>query len=515
MRKVIKMWNAGYVSELDYTYGYYSEFNPTTLQFALTYNSFEPPEIRHACELGFGQGLTLAFNANTTAITWYGTDFNPSQANFVKKIIEADVTDKHITDEDFAAFCSRTDLPKFDFIALHGVWSWISDENRKLIMKFIHEKLNVGGVVYVSYNTEAGWTSMLPMRKLMLHYIDRNLPPHTPLPEKINAAINFMEQLLETNPKFFVANPNAAERIKLMKNQPIKYIAHEFFNKDWEPTNFPEMQNEMTTAKMTFATSANLLDTVETINVTEQQRKILHSVSDVTLKEQCKDMMLNQTFRKEYWVKGARRLTKLERDQRLLDMKIVCLQQHEFVKLTAKGNLGEAKLDSNIYEPILSAISVGESKKLRSIFSDVTPSISIDQFLEAIMFLLSNGSIAVATSSEITKFIISKANKMNRKIIEKSRYSDEIQYLASPVLSGGAYVSRFEQLFLLAMGEGKKNPLELAKFVWNIIKEQGQFLIKDGETLKSDEDNVEQLTKIAEKFLANRIEIFSALKINF
>jgi len=33
------------------------------------------------------------------------------------------------------------DLPDFDFIGMHGIWSWISEEDRALIVEFIRRKL--------------------------------------------------------------------------------------------------------------------------------------------------------------------------------------------------------------------------------------------------------------------------------------------------------------------------------------------------------------------------------------
>jgi len=32
-----------------------------------------------------------------------------------------------------AEFVARDDLPEFDVIALHGIWSWISAENRAVM----------------------------------------------------------------------------------------------------------------------------------------------------------------------------------------------------------------------------------------------------------------------------------------------------------------------------------------------------------------------------------------------
>ncbi|HCI15031.1 MAG TPA: hypothetical protein DFK12_14100 [Gallionellaceae bacterium] len=71
--------------------------------------------------------------------------------------------------------------------------------------------------------------------------------------------------------------------------------------------------------------------------------------------------------------------------------------------------------------------------------------------------------------------------------MDKSRGSNELGYLASPVSGGGIVVGRIQQLFLLAMGQGKKQPAEWAQFVWQILSAQGQKLVKDGKTLETEE----------------------------
>ena len=48
-------WTAGYVADIDYTYGYYTELNPARIRLAFTVNGLAFPEIGTACELGFCQ----------------------------------------------------------------------------------------------------------------------------------------------------------------------------------------------------------------------------------------------------------------------------------------------------------------------------------------------------------------------------------------------------------------------------------------------------------------------------
>ena len=72
-------WSSGYVSDVGYTYGYYPDLNPNRITLGLTAQGFASPEIQTACEIGFGQGMSINFHAAGSAVRWFGNDFNPSQ----------------------------------------------------------------------------------------------------------------------------------------------------------------------------------------------------------------------------------------------------------------------------------------------------------------------------------------------------------------------------------------------------------------------------------------------------
>ncbi|MEH6446991.1 MAG: class I SAM-dependent methyltransferase [Oceanospirillaceae bacterium] len=141
-------WTSGYRADINYLYEYYPEFNPNRIRLALLKAGLQFPEVKTACELGFGQGLGLCINDIGSDVEWYGTDFNPSQASFAIELAKEFKDKQTYFDDSFEEFCSRDDLPDFDFIALHGIWTWISDENRHIIIDFIRRKLRPGGVVY-------------------------------------------------------------------------------------------------------------------------------------------------------------------------------------------------------------------------------------------------------------------------------------------------------------------------------------------------------------------------------
>ena len=64
--------------------------------------------------------------------------------------------------------------------------------------------------------------------------------------------------------------------------------------------------------------------------------------------------------------------------------------------------------------------------------------------------------------------------------MDKCRASADIAYLASPVTGGGVPVNRFQQLFVMALQQGKKKPEDWAAFVAQILASQGQKIVKDG-----------------------------------
>ena len=78
---------------------------------------------------------------------------------------------------------------------------------------------------------------------------------------------------------------------------------------------------------------------------------------------------------------------------------------------------------------------------------------------------------------------------------------------------GGVAVGRFQQLFLLAISQGKKQPADLAVYVWQVLAMQGQKIIKEGKMLEAIEDSIEELTVQASTFIEKQLPILKSLQI--
>jgi SAM-dependent methyltransferase len=507
-------WTAGYVADIGYTFGYYTELNPLRVKLAFLNNGLVCPEFGTACELGFGQGVSTNLHAAASITQWSGTDFNPAQAGFAKELASVSGNQAKLYDQAFAEFADRADLPDFDYIGLHGIWSWISDENRAVIVDFIRRKLKVGGVLYISYNTQPGWAAMVPMRDLLTEHSEvMGAPGHGIVP-RIDAALAFAEKLLATNPTYAKANPLVAERVKKIKEQNRNYVAHEYFNRDWKPMSFASMGDWLAPAKLNFACSANYLDYVEAVNLTAEQQAMLAEIPDEMFRQTVRDFMVNQQFRKDYWVRGTRKLNSLEQAEGLRAQKVVLTTHRPDVLLKVKGALGEASMSEAIYNPLLDVLADHKPRTLAQLEQALKDKgVNFAQLTQAILILAGVGSVAAVQDEAVIPKAKKHTDKLNTYLIGKARGSNEISYLASPMTGGGTVVGRFEQLFLLALAQGKKQPSEWAQVVWQLLQAQGQALVKEGKTLESAEDNLAELTEQAIEFAQKRLPILKALQI--
>lgn len=59
-------WTEGYLTDVEYFHAYNKELNPLVVRLALLAAGLSPPRFGTACELGFGQGLSINLHAATS-----------------------------------------------------------------------------------------------------------------------------------------------------------------------------------------------------------------------------------------------------------------------------------------------------------------------------------------------------------------------------------------------------------------------------------------------------------------
>jgi SAM-dependent methyltransferase len=509
-------WTAGYVSEVEYTYGYYRELSPSLQRLACLSAGIgtSASDKLNYLELGFGQGLSINIHAAAHDGEFWGTDFNPTQAAHARALADASGSGARLLDDSFSELTARADLPEFDVIALHGVWSWISEENRRAVVALIRRKLRVGGIAYVSYNCLPGWAPAMPLRHIMTLHSELAGSEAAGLVGKIEDALKFTQKLIDSGALYFRANTAVAERLKKIVAQNRNYLAHEYFNLDWDIMAFSDVARMLDEAKVTFAASAYLLDHVEAVNLTKEGQELLASISQPILRQSVRDYFVNQQFRRDIFVKGVRQLSAFERSEALRQQKFVLVNHPSDIPLTVTGSLGQASLQEQAYLPLIEILAENSfvPKSLGEIAANPKNSaIQANQLLQAILVLVGAGH--VAPTQEPPRQARHRCASLNRYLCERSRGSADITVLASPVTASGIGANRFHQLFLLAAHAGNKSPTEQATYVWKTLESQGQRVIKDGKTLQTADENMEALMRDVMEFTDKRLPVLKALGV--
>jgi SAM-dependent methyltransferase len=509
-------WADGYLVDLDYILGYYKELNPLRLRMAFLFAGLHLPKITTACELGFGLGMSINTHASATNIDWYGTDFNPAQAGFAQEMAMISENDAKLYEQSFAEFCSRSDLPDFDFIGLHGIWSWISDDNRAVIIDFIRRKLKPGGVAYISYNTMPGWATMLPVRQLFCEHIKSMGGAGHGITASLSSALDFSEKLLASNPRFLHACPDVADRIKSMRSLSPAYLVGEYLNDHWLPMNFSEAMEQFTHAKLKFACSAYYLDFFDDLNLGKEQQQLLNEIPEPTFRETVRDFCVNRQFRRDYYVKGSRKLTPFQQSELLKIQRVILVRPRSGIQLKLNGGvLGEFDMQASIYNPILDVLADHQIKSICQIEQElVSQGIILSQIFQAIMILIGQGVLEAAQEDLVCAAAKPKADRLNALCFKKICDGENLSTFASPVTGGAVSISFPSILFLSARSQGKNKIDDWVEFAWSHISRQNKFLVKDGHTLETEAENIAELVELAKEFLYKELPIIDALGIS-
>jgi SAM-dependent methyltransferase len=512
---VSEAWSDGYFTDVGYTYGYYREINPVYQRFCLLVRGFSSPQegAGHHCELGFGQGVSVVVHAAANPGHYVATDFNPAQATHANTLAATFNSDARLYDDSFEQLLARTDLPQFDSISLHGIWTWVSRANQALIAEFARRHLKPGGVFYISYNCFPGWSPVYPLRQLFAAH-DRFTSAGSVSVERVDAALKFSEALLAAQPNYLKVVPHLNDRLKTITGQNRNYLAHEYFNREWNCMYFTDVVDILAPAKLDYATSAVPLDALDAVNLSADGQAFLKTINHPILREQARDYFINQQFRKDLYVRGVIPLSPLEQRELLLDSRFVLVLPPDGVAPKVNGAAGEAALQQEIYQPIIAAMAAKNHapKTLRQLASAL-PNIPYGSLQQAVTVLVGMGAAAPCQGEDAEKKVYARCAALNLALCKRAILSAEIEVLASPVTGGGITVGRFQKLFLLAIKGGKKAPAEWAQYVWQILAEQGQRIIREGRQMETAEENLAELERQASEFSDRHLMILRALHI--
>jgi SAM-dependent methyltransferase len=354
-------WGSGYVTDLAYGSGFYKEQAPIHLRLVCSIFGVEAPPIDAGftyCELGCGTGLTsLVLAAANPESRFVAVDFNPAHIAQAREMARAG----GLTNIEFLE-CSFVDLvgergetlPSFDYVTLHGVYSWVSREIRAAIVQFLGRFLNPGGVAYVSYNAMPGWSSALPVQRF-LHDVAAQGTERSD--HKIKRAIGMLDKLQSLGALAVKDNAFVKSIIKNAGMSQFAYLAHEYLNESWQPLYHADVARDLAAAKLAYVGAGDLLTNFHEFMLSAEQREFVASAESPELRETLFDMCIGRQFRRDVYVKGRRPMSPARRESLLRQLRLVLMSLRSEFVMKMEMPAGEATLSPSTYGPIADALA--------------------------------------------------------------------------------------------------------------------------------------------------------------
>ena len=209
----------------------FSSTNINNLQAKAKLYGLNPTPLKGAriLELGASCGGNLIPQAlYYPEATFTGIDLSGVQVQHGNEIIKSiGLTNVTLLEKDILDIDES--FGTFDYIIVHGIWSWVPDVVKNKILSICNKNLSDNGIAYVSYNTYPGWKRLEQLRDIMLYS------------EKRAKDQNLLERTLYTKNvlKMVADTMNSDERSRTQSNYKISnihrvlnssdyYVAHEY-----------------------------------------------------------------------------------------------------------------------------------------------------------------------------------------------------------------------------------------------------------------------------------------------
>lgn len=193
---------------------------------------------------------------------------------------------------------------QFDYIIVHGVFSWVPPEVREAILRVCRENLAPEGIAYISYNTYPGWKASDVVRDAMI------LNSHgAQTPEEQLARAKDMLSMLENG--LWGNNPMRAalqQAARQLRQQSDYYLMHEHLEAVNAPCYFLEFVAAAQQAGLTYLTDAEPQSTIASNfgNNVAVLHGALSADTGREMREQYLDFAVGRQFRKSLLIRSER-----------------------------------------------------------------------------------------------------------------------------------------------------------------------------------------------------------------
>jgi SAM-dependent methyltransferase len=523
-------WSEGYVTDALYTDNTYREQSPSWINHVAVLNGSVPRPLDRPfayLELGCGLGHSITiFAACFPEGRFVGVDFNPAHIDHAQRRAAelglGNLTFVEASFQDLAADPSGTGiaaaLGQFDFVALHGIYSWITPEARNAAQRLIFDRLKSGGLVYNSYNCMPGWAAEAPIQRLLAEFSPTEAGSSS---DRARGALARINEVAALKVGYFQVVPQTAAHLAQLGSKKPNYLAHEYLNGMWTTFYSDDVATEMTAAKLDFLGSATLIENMTDLLFRDDVRAYLTRHQDPRRRQLLQDFLNNQKFRRDVFVRGHARLEKRERQAWLNRQCVVALTPIQKLSATVRVPSGMLNFDKDAHE-ILKGLLAGGAMSRGDLMANFTKSGGKAKDLGQIITAMTvSGQLAPAARASQVRTTRATGDKLppqrltvkvNARILASSLERRSGATLASPV-AGFATGLNITEVMLLDIALSGGTIATMADRLGVMMKERGIRPAKDGKAIEGEDATRAHFHDLATAFVEETVPSLQRLGV--
>lgn len=507
----------GYVTDVAYIPGFYPNMSPVAMRYVAALNRITPPKVAEGfryLELGCGLGrsLTTLAAANPQG-NFVGVDVNPEHTAAIEKdIAAAGLKNARVLTADFGHLPKN--LGEYEFIALHGVFSWVGPEVREQILAIAKAHLAPGGLLLVSYNAMPGWAHLQPIRGMLRQYAELRQGDTA---QKVRDAVAYLVYMREKNAKYFADNPRAAASIDGLLQQDVRYLAHEYLNEHWTSFYFAEVSGMFGRAGLSFVGSLPVYTNFWDLCVRPEFQELFRTTNNRLVTEAHKDFCANTAFRWDIYAKAPQAMPEVA--DRLRDADDLSFHlSRPGITLPYQANLGvvTSTVQGPLYQSLVELLG-GRSLRLSEIIAapDLkgTPPADLIRAVDAgvAMGLFDVTAGPLPAAADGLSGTVKVAHPFNAALLAAESLGGRAIALASERTGTGHTLGDFDAAILHELAERGREGL--AGRVENRLTGSGRTLQRNGEAVDDATTRAQLVEDACNAFLTTSLPQLARLGV--
>ena len=299
----------GYPIDVDFPAFFYKEMPPVWLACVSRLLGFAAPDVAGPftyCEAGCGLGINLLVAAAChPAARFVGVDVNDRPLRIARAAAQAaglqNIEFVHSGFDEFAGGRPGS----FDFIATHGVWSWVVPRHRDALLALVEAGLKPGGLFYLHYMCHPGSTDLLTIQHF-LHLFARQVPGTSA--RQVQTGLKLLGQLAGRG--LFVDRPGVLRHLDNLGSRDPDQLAHEFLTDHWQPQHSVDVHQQLGAVGLSYLGSADVFNNLDVaLSIPGQLQGVIRQTGEPALAETLKDLARNSHQRMDLFQREPRPLS--------------------------------------------------------------------------------------------------------------------------------------------------------------------------------------------------------------